>query len=78
MNEYDVVRVIVEKQTYAKEGVHKDMVGTILDPRKINGKWLVVFSGEFKQDEDGAWYTTDKECEVAETDLIVVKEYKEP
>ena len=78
MKEYDVVRVIVEKQTYAKEGVHKYMVGTILDPRKINGKWLVVFSGEFKQDEDGAWYTTDKECEVAETDLIVVKEYKEP
>ena len=76
MKEYDDVKVIVEKERYAKEGVHKGMVGTILDPRRVEGDWLVVFDGEFKQDKDGAWYTTDIECEIAETDLEVVKEYK--
>ncbi len=78
MKEYDDVKVIVEKERYAKVGIHKGMIGTILDPRRIEGDWLVVFDGEFKQDEDGAWYTTDIECEIAESDLIVVKEYKEP
>ncbi len=78
MKEYDDVKVIVEKERYAKVGIHKGMIGTILDPRRIEGDWLVVFDGEFKQDEDGTWYTTDIECEIAESDLIVVKEYKEP
>jgi len=44
MKEYDFVEVIVEKEKYAKEGVHKGMRGTILDPRCINGQWLVYFA----------------------------------
>ena len=44
MREYDYVEVIVEKEKYAKEGVHKGMRGTILDPRNIEGCWLVYFS----------------------------------
>ena len=43
MKEYDYVEVIVEKEKYAKQGVHKGMRGTILDPRNIDGQWLVVF-----------------------------------
>lgn len=44
MKEYDFVEVLVEKEQYAKEGVHKGMQGTILDPRCINGHWLVFFA----------------------------------
>lgn len=44
MKEYDFVEVIVEKEKYAREGVHKGMQGTILDPRNINGQWLVYFA----------------------------------
>ncbi len=44
MKEYDFVKVIAEKEKYAREGVHKGMQGTILDPRNINGQWLVYFA----------------------------------
>ncbi|MBQ3755341.1 MAG: hypothetical protein II867_04205 [Clostridia bacterium] len=43
MRELDYVEVIVEKEKYAKEGVHKDMDGIIVDSRNINGYWLVCF-----------------------------------
>ena len=43
MKEYSRVVLKVEKETYAKEGVHKGMDGWICDPRKIDGKWLVCF-----------------------------------
>ena len=36
MKELNYVEVIVEKEKYAREGVHKGMRGTILDPRNIN------------------------------------------
>ena len=43
MHEYDRVKLMVEKEKYAREGVHKDMDGWICDPRNINGQWLVCF-----------------------------------
>lgn len=43
MKEYDRVKLIVEKEKYAKEGVHKGMDGWICDSRNINGQWLVCF-----------------------------------
>lgn len=43
MKEYDRVELIVEKDRYAKEGVHKGMDGIICDPHKVNGTWLVSF-----------------------------------
>ena len=43
MKEYDRVRLIVEKEKYAEDGVHKGMDGWICDPRNINGQWLVSF-----------------------------------
>ena len=43
MQEMDCVEVIVEKETYAKEGVHKGMQGWICDPQFVNGTWLVDF-----------------------------------
>ncbi len=43
MKEMDCVEVIVEKERYAKEGVHKGMQGWISDPEFVNGTWLVNF-----------------------------------
>ena len=43
VKEYDRVELIVEKERYAKEGVHKGMDGILCDPRKINDTWLVSF-----------------------------------
>ncbi|MDE5991312.1 MAG: hypothetical protein K2H36_07000 [Clostridia bacterium] len=43
MKEYNVVELIVEKEKYAKQGAHKGMRGIILDPRNIDGCWLVFF-----------------------------------
>lgn len=44
MKEYDRVKVIRDSERYKKAGIVKGMVGTILDPRKIDGRWLVIFS----------------------------------
>ena len=73
MKEYDRVRLIRDRQAYTKRGVSKGREGYIMDPRCIEGKWLVAFSGEFFQRSDGVWYTTDIECGVKEEDLEVVK-----
>ena len=43
VKEYDRVELIVEKERYAKEGVHKGMDGIICDPQKVNDTWLVSF-----------------------------------
>ena len=43
MKEMDCVEVIVEKEEYAKEGVHKGMQGWICDDRRIDESWLVNF-----------------------------------
>lgn len=43
MKECSRVRLIVEKERYVKEGVHKGMDGIICDDRKVNGYWLVSF-----------------------------------
>lgn len=42
MKEMDCVEVIVENDSYAKEGVHQGMQGWICDSRCINGRWLVM------------------------------------
>lgn len=67
MKEYDRVKLIVEKEKYAKEGVHKDMDGWICDPRKIEGDWLVCFDQEFALPNIAT-------IEIKEEDLIVIKE----
>ena len=67
MKEYDSVEVIVEKEKYAKEGVHKGMQGTILDPRCIDGQWLVFFS-------DPITHADTIGTPIKEEDLRVIKE----
>ena len=43
MKELDCVEVIIEKEKYVRDGVHKGMNGWICDPRCIQGYWLVNF-----------------------------------
>lgn len=43
MKEMDCVEVVVEKEKYVKEGVHKGMQGWICYPECTNGYWLVNF-----------------------------------
>ena len=65
MKEFDRVRVIRDTERYKKAGIVKGMIGTILDPRKIDGRWLVIFS-----DEKGNDIAEDS---ILERDLEVVE-----
>lgn len=42
MKMMDCVEVVVEKDKYAKEGVHKGMQGVIWEAECINGAWVVL------------------------------------
>lgn len=43
VKEYDVVELLVEKDEYAIEGVHKGTYGTVLFPYAIENKWGILF-----------------------------------
>ena len=43
MKEMDCVQIIVEKEKYAKHGVHKGMQGWICHDKSNFGYWLVCF-----------------------------------
>ncbi len=62
MKEMDCVEVIVEKECYAKEGVHKGMQGWICHPEFVGGTWLVNFPQCGEKDDIA-------EISIKETDL---------
>ena len=43
MKEMDIVEITIEKERYAKEGIHKGMQGWICCDRVVDGYWLVNF-----------------------------------
>ena len=47
----DCVELIVEKNKYAKEGVHKGMQGVIWEPERKDGAWVVLFP-QYGEKED--------------------------
>lgn len=61
----DCVEVIVEKEKYAKEGVHKGMQGWICLDECSNGYWLVNFP-QYGEKDDIA------EISIREEDLILL------
>lgn len=65
MKEMDCVEVIVEKEKYAKEGVHKGMQGWICLDECSNGYWLVNFP-QYGEKDDIA------EISIREEDLILL------
>lgn len=66
MQEMDNVQVIVEKEKYAKDGVHKGMFGWICYPKCMEGYWLVNFP-QCGEKEDIA------EISIKEEDLRIVE-----
>ena len=64
--EYDWVQIIVEKEEYAKYGVHKGMDGCVLMPDSYDNTWYVEFS------KDGSGEVLADLC-VAREDFIIIK-----
>lgn len=65
MKEMDCVEVIVEKEKYAREGVHKGMQGWICFDECSNGYWLVNFP-QYGEKDDIA------EISIKEEDLMLL------
>lgn len=66
MTYMDNVEVIVEKEKYASDGVHKGMQGWITEPENVSGYWLVNFPQCGEKDDIAT-------IPVREEDLKVVK-----
>lgn len=60
MKELDCIEVTVEKEKYAKYGVHKGMQGWICDPRLVQNTWLVNFP-QYGEKDDIATISIDME-----------------
>ena len=65
MKYLDCVEVTVEKEKYAKHGVHKGMQGVIWLEESIDGEWDVNFP-QYGEKEDIA------EISISEKDLILL------
>ena len=65
MKELDSVEVLVEKEKYAKHGVHKGKQGWICDGDCIEGYWLVNFP-QYGEKDDIA------EINIKEDDLLLL------
>ena len=65
MKEMDCVEVIVEKEKYVKDGVHKGMQGWICLEQRTAGYWLVNFP-QYGEKDDIA------EISIKEEDLKVI------
>lgn len=53
IKEYDVVELVVEKEEYAKSGIHKEARGCVMDAKAVQDYVEVDFSGV---DENGEYY----------------------
>lgn len=52
VHEYDVVQLMVEKEEYAKHGVHRGMTGTVMMDVSYYNKWYVIFESTDGSGED--------------------------
>ena len=59
MTYMDNVEVIIEKEKYTRDGVHKGMQGWITEPENINGYWLVNFPHYYRQEHKKNRYGGD-------------------
>ena len=65
MKEMDCVEVIVEKECYTKDGVHRGMQGWICLEQRTDGYWLINFP-QYGEKDDIA------EISMKETDLKLI------
>jgi hypothetical protein len=57
----DCVELIVEKNKYAKEGVHKGMQGVIWDSERKDGAWVVLFPQYGEQEDIADLYINEED-----------------
>ena len=60
----DCVEVIVEKNIYANEGVHKGMQGVILEPESKDGAWVVLFPQYGEKEDIADLYISEEDLRV--------------
>ena len=48
----DMVKVLVEKDEYAKNHVHKGMIGMLTDPEIWDTEYMVIFSYKYSPDNE--------------------------
>ena len=60
----DCVEVIVEKNKYAKEGVHKGMQGVIWEPESKDGAWVVLFPQYGEKEDIADLYISEDDLRV--------------
>lgn len=75
----DMVKVLVEKEEYAKNHVHKGMVGMLTDPEIRDTEYMVIFSYKYSPDEEDIYipmYVGDIETveDGNYTDEIILKD----
>lgn len=68
MKEYDCVELTVEKERYAKYGVHKGMQGWICDEQRVE-KYVLVNIPQYGDHEDIATIA------IHEKDLVVIPDW---
>ena len=64
MKMMDCVEVVVEKDKYAKEGVHKGMQGVIWEPECKNGAWVVLIPQCGEKEDIADLYIEEKDLKV--------------
>ncbi len=78
MKEMDCVEVIVEKERYAKHGVHKGMQGWICLDDKSFGYWLVCFPQYGEKDNIATISVKEEDLkEIPRMDALVNEKIKE-
>ena len=64
MKEMDCVEVLVEKEEYAKEGVHKGMQGVIWESESKDGAWVVLFPQYGEKEDIADLYISEEDLRV--------------
>lgn len=74
MKELDRVRLIKDRVDYAKEGIYKGAVGTIMMDDVRNGYVLVFFDGDEYINKDGQRVVKEVDVGVRVDDLEVIQD----
>lgn len=74
MKEMDCVEVIVEKEKYVKDGVHKGMQGWICLDDNSNGTWLVNFPQYGEKNDISTISVDEQDLKVIPVMLAIVNE----
>ena len=74
MKMMDCVEVVVEKEEYIKEGVHKGMQGVIWDREKKNGCWLVLIPQCGDKEDIADLYIAEEDLKLIPVMYAIVNE----